>query len=195
MEKKSSKSHESDVRKGPWTMEEDMILINYIANHGEGVWNTLARSAGDKRYGLKRTGKSCRLRWLNYLRPDVRRGNITPEEQFLIMDLHARWGNRWSKIARQLPGRTDNEIKNFWRTRIQKQMKNTEPVPAFGINNFASTSCPSSGEDDQIEPPSPPMHIGPQVNNAGLDFAPPPPSEDVFWGMEDLWSLQLFNGE
>nr|GMD56219.1 myb-related protein 305-like [Ipomoea batatas] len=70
-------------------MEEDLILINYIANHGEGVWNSLARSAG-----LKRTGKSCRLRWLNYLRPDVRRGNITPEEQLLIMELHAKWGNR-----------------------------------------------------------------------------------------------------
>ncbi|KAL6007013.1 hypothetical protein ACLOJK_032509 [Asimina triloba] len=88
MDKKGSNSQEAEVRKGPWTMEEDLILINYIANHGEGVWNSLARSAG-----LKRTGKSCRLRWLNYLRPDVRRGNITPEEQLLIMELHSRWGN------------------------------------------------------------------------------------------------------
>jgi myb proto-oncogene protein len=73
--------------------------------------------------GLKRTGKSCRLRWLNYLRPDVRRGNITAEEQLLILDLHSRWGNRWSKIAQHLPGRTDNEIKNYWRTRVQKHAK------------------------------------------------------------------------
>jgi transcription factor MYB, plant len=73
--------------------------------------------------GLKRTGKSCRLRWLNYLRPDVRRGNITPEEQLLILELHSRWGNRWSKIAQHLPGRTDNEIKNYWRTRVQKHAK------------------------------------------------------------------------
>lgn len=99
-------------------MEEDLILVNYIANHGEGRWNSLARCAG-----LKRTGKSCRLRWLNYLRPDVRRGNITPEEQLLILELHSRWGNRWSKIAQHLPGRTDNEIKNYWRTRVQKQAK------------------------------------------------------------------------
>jgi len=73
--------------------------------------------------GLKRTGKSCRLRWLNYLRPDLRRGNITPQEQLLILELHSRWGNRWSKIAQHLPGRTDNEIKNYWRTRVQKHAK------------------------------------------------------------------------
>ncbi|CAL4910484.1 unnamed protein product [Urochloa decumbens] len=109
---------EGDLRRGPWTVEEDLLLVNYIAAHGEGRWNSLARSAG-----LKRTGKSCRLRWLNYLRPDVRRGNITAEEQLLILELHSRWGNRWSKIAQHLPGRTDNEIKNYWRTRVQKHAK------------------------------------------------------------------------
>ncbi|CAN0855210.1 Transcription factor MYB2 [Linum grandiflorum] len=108
----------SELRRGPWTVEEDFKLMNYIASHGEGRWNSLARCAG-----LKRTGKSCRLRWLNYLRPDVRRGNITLEEQLMILDLHSRWGNRWSKIAQHLPGRTDNEIKNYWRTRVQKHAK------------------------------------------------------------------------
>ncbi|EMS68570.1 Transcription factor MYB21 [Triticum urartu] len=109
-------------------MEEDLVLANYVAANGEGAWNSLARAAGEYLpavHGgasrLNRTGKSCRLRWLNYLRPDVRRGNITPEEHLLIVELQARWGNRWSKIARHLPGRTDNEIKNFWRTKIQKK--------------------------------------------------------------------------
>ncbi|TVU21287.1 hypothetical protein EJB05_30914, partial [Eragrostis curvula] len=108
----------AELRRGPWTAEEDEALASYVAAHGEGRWNELAVAAG-----LRRTGKSCRLRWLNYLRPGVRRGGFTPREQLLILDLHARWGNRWSKIAAELPGRTDNEVKNYWRTRVQKHAK------------------------------------------------------------------------
>ncbi|KAK7320037.1 hypothetical protein RJT34_04766 [Clitoria ternatea] len=114
----SCSEDDNELRRGPWTLEEDNLLAQYIVDHGEGRWNFLA-----KRSGLKRTGKSCRLRWLNYLKPDVKRGNLTPEEQLLILDLHLKWGNRWSKIAQHLPGRTDNEIKNYWRTRIQKQAR------------------------------------------------------------------------
>ncbi|XP_062145556.1 transcription factor MYB62-like [Alnus glutinosa] len=113
-----SNEEEMELRRGPWTLEEDSMLIHYIACHGEGRWNLLAKCAG-----LKRTGKSCRLRWLNYLKPDIKRGNLTPQEQLLILELHSKWGNRWSKIAQHLPGRTDNEIKNYWRTRVQKQAR------------------------------------------------------------------------
>uniref|UniRef100_A0A5B6YTB9 Uncharacterized protein n=1 Tax=Davidia involucrata TaxID=16924 RepID=A0A5B6YTB9_DAVIN len=114
----SSSDEDLELRRGPWTLEEDTLLIRYIACHGEGRWNLLAT-----RSGLRRTGKSCRLRWLNYLKPDVKRGNLTPQEQLLILELHSKWGNRWSKIAQHLPGRTDNEIKNYWRTRVQKQAR------------------------------------------------------------------------
>ncbi|KAI4350896.1 hypothetical protein L6164_005301 [Bauhinia variegata] len=114
----SSSEDDNELRRGPWTLEEDTMLTQYIAKHGEGSWNLLA-----KRSGLRRTGKSCRLRWLNYLKPDVKRGNLTPQEQLLILELHSKWGNRWSKIAQHLPGRTDNEIKNYWRTRVQKKAR------------------------------------------------------------------------
>ncbi|KAL3378865.1 hypothetical protein AABB24_004675 [Solanum stoloniferum] len=197
MDKRTCDSQDVEVRKGPWTMEEDLILINYIANHGEGVWNSLARSAG-----LKRTGKSCRLRWLNYLRPNVRRGNITPEEQLLIMELHAKWGNRWSKIAKHLPGRTDNEIKNFWRTRIQKHIKQAENMNRISSNisehnniQQASTSQTSTSLADSIETYSGNNNNNNNnKNNMGTTFHHQGnfPNENI-WSMEDLWSMQLLN--
>ncbi|XP_010532345.1 PREDICTED: myb-related protein 340-like [Tarenaya hassleriana] len=114
----ANETEEAELRRGPWTLEEDTLLTNYISLNGEGRWNMVAKCAG-----LKRTGKSCRLRWLNYLKPDIKRGNLNPQEQLLILELHSKWGNRWSKIAQHLPGRTDNEIKNYWRTRVQKQAR------------------------------------------------------------------------
>ncbi|KAL7605463.1 hypothetical protein Lser_V15G15071 [Lactuca serriola] len=116
MDSSCSENYLDELRRGSWTLEEDNLLINYITRHGEGRWNALAKSSG-----LKRTGKSCRLRWLNYLKPDIKHGNLTPQEQILILELHSKWGNRWSKIARHLPRRTDNEIKNYWRTKVHKQ--------------------------------------------------------------------------
>ncbi|KAM0953149.1 putative transcription factor MYB-HB-like family [Dioscorea sansibarensis] len=106
------------LRRGAWTQEEDKILSAYIKAHGEGRWRSLPSRAG-----LKRCGKSCRLRWLNYLRPDIKRGNISQEEDDLIIRLHKLLGNKWSLIAGRLPGRTDNEIKNYWNTHLSKTIK------------------------------------------------------------------------
>ncbi|URE10922.1 Myb-like DNA-binding domain [Musa troglodytarum] len=76
----------------------------------------------DVRTGLARCGKSCRLRWTNYLRPDIKRGRFSFEEEETIIQLHSLLGNKWSAIAARLPGRTDNEIKNYWNTHIRKRL-------------------------------------------------------------------------
>ncbi|CAK9316272.1 unnamed protein product [Citrullus colocynthis] len=105
------------LKKGPWTPEEDQKLVNYIQIHGPGNWRNLPKNAG-----LQRCGKSCRLRWTNYLRPDIKRGRFSFEEEETIIQLHSVLGNKWSAIAARLPGRTDNEIKNYWNTHIRKRL-------------------------------------------------------------------------
>nr|AXP34756.1 MYB13 protein [Actinidia deliciosa] len=104
------------VKKGAWTPEEDQILVDYITKHGHGTWRSLPKLAG-----LPRCGKSCRLRWTNYLRPDIKRGPFTPEEENTIIQLHGMIGNKWAVIASKLPGRTDNEVKNFWNSHLKKR--------------------------------------------------------------------------
>ncbi|KAL9360343.1 hypothetical protein Peur_048466 [Populus x canadensis] len=105
------------LKKGRWTAEEDEKLAKYIQANGEGSWRSMPKNAG-----LLRCGKSCRLRWINYLRADLKRGNISTEEEEIIVQLHASLGNRWSLIASYLPGRTDNEIKNYWNSHLSRRI-------------------------------------------------------------------------
>ncbi|KAG5629690.1 hypothetical protein H5410_001407 [Solanum commersonii] len=105
------------LKKGPWTPEEDQKLMDYIEKNGCGSWRALPTNAG-----LKRCGKSCRLRWINYLRPDIKRGKFSLQEEQTIIQLHALLGNRWSAIATHLANRTDNEIKNYWNTHLKKRL-------------------------------------------------------------------------
>ncbi|CAF1924438.1 hypothetical protein HID58_064400 [Brassica napus] len=110
--------YKQKLRKGLWSPEEDEKLLNHITNHGHGCWSSVPKLAG-----LQRCGKSCRLRWINYLRPDLKRGAFSPEEENLIVEIHSVLGNRWSQIAARLPGRTDNEIKNLWNSSIKKKLR------------------------------------------------------------------------
>lgn len=131
------------LKKGPWAPEEDQMLVDYIQKHGYGNWRTLPKNAG-----LQRCGKSCRLRWTNYLRPDIKRGRFSFEEEETIIHLHSILGNKWSAIASRLPGRTDNEIKNYWNTHIRKRLlrMGIDPVthsPRLDLLDFSSIFCSS----------------------------------------------------
>ncbi|KAB2603909.1 transcription repressor MYB6-like [Pyrus ussuriensis x Pyrus communis] len=135
------------TNKGAWTKEEDQRLIDHIRQQGEGCWRSLPKTAG-----LLRCGKSCRLRWINYLRPDLKRGNFTQEEDELIIKLHSLLGNKWSLIAGRLPGRTDNEIKNYWNTHIKRKLisRGLDPQTHRPLNQTttaASAATPASRLD------------------------------------------------
>ncbi|XP_057950872.1 transcription factor LAF1-like [Malania oleifera] len=118
-------------KKGLWSPEEDQRLRNYILRHGHGCWSSVPINAG-----LQRNGKSCRLRWINYLRPGLKRGMFTAEEEETILNLHRLLGNKWSQIAQQLPGRTDNEIKNHWHSYLKKKVAKLEEKEANSNTQF-----------------------------------------------------------
>ncbi|KAG8055825.1 hypothetical protein GUJ93_ZPchr0001g29423 [Zizania palustris] len=116
----------ASVKRGPWSPEEDELLRSYVRSHGiGGNWIALPQKAG-----LNRCGKSCRLRWLNYLRPDIKHGGYTEQEDRIICSLYNSIGSRWSIIASKLPGRTDNDVKNYWNTKLKKKaMAMHQPQP------------------------------------------------------------------
>ncbi|KAI3765565.1 hypothetical protein L2E82_15603 [Cichorium intybus] len=124
------------MEKGAWSEDEDAKLKAYMKKTRHGNWRQLPKLAG-----LSRCGKSCRLRWVNYLRPNVKRGNYTSEEEDLIINLHKNHGSRWSKIAAKLPGRSDNEIKNHWHTHLRKRAKHNSIL-----------SCSTNQNVQNVEP-------------------------------------------
>ncbi|KAK9691700.1 hypothetical protein RND81_09G213100 [Saponaria officinalis] len=134
------------TNKGAWTKEEDSRLINYIRTHGEGCWRSLPKAAG-----LQRCGKSCRLRWINYLRPDLKRGNFSEDEDEVIINLHSLLGNKWSLIAARLPGRTDNEIKNYWNTHIKRKLLSRGIDPQTHRPHIHSTTSPAINSTAQTK--------------------------------------------
>ncbi|BAT90227.1 hypothetical protein LR48_Vigan08g124900 [Vigna angularis] len=146
-------SDNSGLRKGAWSPDEDTKLVAYITRYGHWNWSQLPRFAG-----LARSGKSCRLRWMNYLRPNVKRGNFTPQQEECIIRIHAERGNKWSAIAAELPGRTDLEVKNHWHTTLRKRSQEE----ALAIEETRASKSSKNKES---------MDLVPNCNGAAVPFS------------------------
>ncbi|WVZ57080.1 hypothetical protein U9M48_007516 [Paspalum notatum var. saurae] len=187
---KQSCCYKKKLRRGLWSPEEDEKLMNHIAKYGHGCWSSVPKLAG-----LERCGKSCRLRWINYLRPDLKRGTFSQEEEDLIIHLHSLLGNKWSQIAAQLPGRTDNEVKNFWNSYVKKRLRERGIDPAthqpladpgngsgaaacraavFGDVDFIPTTTTLQAPQQLADPNHPMLVDWPVAGGGGA--VPPPPS-------------------
>ncbi|MFQ6655565.1 hypothetical protein Gotur_026070 [Gossypium turneri] len=222
------------LKKGPWGPEEDEILINYINKHGHGSWRSLPKLAVytlclnfealwkflfcrvsplqpikgliSTLTGLRRCGKSCRLRWTNYLRPDIKRGPFTLDEEKLVIQLHAILGNRWAAIASQLPGRTDNEIKNLWNTHLKKRLlcMGVDPLTHEPFTSGGPTTRPRSSPATRhmAQWESARLEAEARLSKESLFFNSPPtsvkPDPDFFlrlWNSEVGESFRKLNGE
>ncbi|MED6220763.1 hypothetical protein PIB30_048029 [Stylosanthes scabra] len=120
------------IIKGQWTPEEDSALKALVKEYGPKKWSEIAK------HFKGRIGKQCRERWLGHLRPNIRKGPWSKEEDMMLIKLHKEIGNKWAEIARRMEGRSDNSVKNHWNAIKRRRRMNTQNFRAKRFNTYDS---------------------------------------------------------
>ncbi|KAF2537136.1 hypothetical protein F2Q68_00022924, partial [Brassica cretica] len=139
-----------ELVKGPWTKEEDEMIVQLIQKYGPKKWSTIAR------FLPGRIGKQCRERWHNHLNPAINKEAWTQEEELLLIRAHQIYGNRWAELTKFLPGRSDNGIKNHWHSSVKKKLDSymssglldqyqAMPLAPYDRNSFMQSTMDGSG--------------------------------------------------
>lgn len=174
-----------------WQPEEDAILKAYVKQYGPKEWNLISQRMGKT---LNRDPKSCLERWKNYLKPGIKKGSLTPEEQSLVISLQAKYGNKWKKIASEVPGRTAKRLGKWWEVFKEKQLKQLHkekqrreysdqqqegniPVVGLGSGSCSSPEKVAQGRYDHILETFAEKYVQPKlfcIASFELEFEPGP---------------------